>query len=160
MRIRLLCVVAWLLASGAALAAEEFKVVVNAARGATTLTRERVSRLFLKQDVAWGDGSLVLPVDQTDRVPVRAAFSKAIHGRDVSAIKSYWQRQIFSGTAVPPPEKASDREVLDFVRANPGAIGYVAADTPPGSGVVALSVSDFPRHPFSQRSLCLPGSAW
>jgi hypothetical protein len=56
-------------------------------------------------------------------------------------VKSFWQRQIFSGSGVPPQERASDEEVLDFVRANPGAVGYVSSDTPNGAGVKVLEVT-------------------
>ena len=46
----------------------------------------------------------------------------------MSAVANYWQRQIFSGRGTPPPIKESDAEVIAFVAANPGAIGYVSAD--------------------------------
>ena len=82
-----------------------------------------------------------MPVDLSANSPVREAFSLAIHERDVNAVKSYWQRQIFSGRGVPPPEKASDSEVLAFVRANPGAVGYVSSGTAVGSGVKVLEVT-------------------
>ena len=48
---------------------------------------------------------------------------------------------IFSGKGIPPPEKASDAEIVTFVRDTPGAIGYVA----PGadlSGVKVVAIVD------------------
>ena len=125
-----------------ALAADEFKVVVNSANPMSALTPPQVSRMLLKQETQWGTGQPVMPVDQLDRSPVRAAFSRTIHGREVTAVKSYWQRMIFSGTSVPPPEKANDDEVLAFVRANPGAIGYVSAAASLGSGVKAVRLQE------------------
>ncbi len=121
-------------------AADEFRVVVNAANPVSSMTVTQVSRMLLKQDTQWSSGQPAMPVDQLDRSPVRAAFSKAVHGREVAAVKSYWQRMIFSGTAVPPPEKASDEDVLSYVRANPGAIGYVSAATALGSGVKVVAL--------------------
>jgi hypothetical protein len=44
----------------------------------------------------------------------------------VSSIKAYWQKQIFSGRGVPPEEKESDEEVLEYVSKNVGAIGYIS----------------------------------
>jgi ABC-type phosphate transport system substrate-binding protein len=128
------------LVASVALAADDFKVVVNAANPTLTLTPTQVSRMLLKQETQWANGQAVLPVDQLDRSVVRAAFSRAIHGREVAAVKSYWQRMIFSGTAVPPPEKGSDDDVLAFVRANPGAIGYVATATPLPGGVKTIKL--------------------
>jgi hypothetical protein len=47
----------------------------------------------------------------------------------VSSIKAYWQKQIFSGRGVPPEEKQSDEEVLEYVSKNVGAIGYISEST-------------------------------
>ena len=43
--------------------------------------------------------------------------------------KLFCQKKIFSGRGVPPPEKESDEEVLEYVSKNAGAIGYVAEST-------------------------------
>lgn len=118
-----------------------FKVVVNASNTTTSITKEQLSRCFLKQTNTWINGATVTPVDLSATSPVRIEFSTAIHERDVNAVKSFWQRQIFSGRGVPPPEKSTDEEVLAFVRANPGAVGYVSSDTPVGAGVKVLEIT-------------------
>lgn len=120
----------------------EFKVVVNSANTTASISKNQLSRCFMKQTNTWINGQAVMPVDLSAASPVRAAFSKAIHDRDVNAIKSFWQRQIFSGRGVPPPEKATDAEVLAFVGANPGAIGYVSADAQVGANHKVLQVTD------------------
>jgi hypothetical protein len=43
-------------------------------------------------------------------------------------VRRYWAQRVFSGRGVPPPELANDSEVVKFVAAHSGAIGYVAAD--------------------------------
>ncbi len=105
-----------------------FKVIVNTSNAVATMSKAQTSKLFLKKKTKWENGSKVVPVDLAESSPVRVEFSKAIHGKSVSSIKSYWQKLIFSGRAVPPPIKASDPEVVNFVKANRGAIGYVSAD--------------------------------
>ena len=62
-------------------------------------------------------------------------------GRSVSAVRAYWQQQIFSGRNVPPVERPSDAEVLTFVKEHPNAIGYVSASTPAIDGTKTLPVS-------------------
>ena len=113
--------------------AQGYVVVVNEA-GPASLTKDDLSRIFLKKN------KTLMPVDQDKDAKVRSTFSKAILGRPLSAIISYWQQQIFSGGDSPPVEKTSDAEVLAFVRNNPKAIGYVAAGTDLGSGVRAITV--------------------
>jgi len=119
-----------------------FKVVANVANPLNSLTRAQVSRLFLKTETTWPSGQLAIPIDLGQKSDVRASFSRAIHGRDVPAITSYWQRMIFSGVSVPPTELASDEAVLAFVRTNSGAVGYVSADAALPAQVKVLQVID------------------
>ena len=104
------------------------RVIVNPATPASELTRDQVSRLFLKKVRHWSGGVPVAPVDLDDDSPTRAAFSRAVHRRSVDLIRQYWEQQIFSGRNVPPPDKATDAAVVAFVRTTPGAIGYVSPD--------------------------------
>jgi hypothetical protein len=53
---------------------------------------------------------------------------KSVGLSHMSSVRQYWQQEIFSGRGTPPPVRASDLEVAEYVAANPGAIGYVAAD--------------------------------
>ena len=104
-----------------------FKVLVNASNPISELTKREISKLFLKKIKRWKESNeAVLPVDLVADSPIRENFSAEIHARKLSSIKAYWQKQIFSGRGVPPREKASDQEVLEYVEGNVGAIGYVS----------------------------------
>ena len=109
-----------------------FVVVVNAKNPSFVVDRDFVADAFLKKTTRWPNGDVIKPVDQTSSSPTRARFSEAILKRSVSAVKSYWQQIIFSGRDVPPTEVASDEDVIKFVAAHPGAIGYVSGSTPLG----------------------------
>lgn len=126
----------------AATADEDFKVIVNQANSTTSISKKNLSDCFMKEakTYTWISGQYVVPVDLSATSETRQRFSKKIHGRDASAVKNYWQRQIFSGRAVPPAEKGSDAEVLEFVRNNPGAVGYVSAEAEVGAGVKVLEI--------------------
>jgi ABC-type phosphate transport system substrate-binding protein len=126
--------------ASASWAGEEYKVVVNSANPTSSVSRDQLSSLFLKK-APWPSGQPVQPVDLAEDSPVRRAFTSAVHGRPVTAVKAYWQQKVFSGRDVPPAEKASDAAVLAFVEANPGAIGYVSAATPIGRGVKEVTVN-------------------
>lgn len=106
-----------------------FKVIVHPDNPNAILAAKDVSSLLLKKKTKWdGTEMSVDPIDLDGGSAVREAFSEAVHGRSVSSIKNYWQRQIFSGREVPPPEAKSDAEVIAFVSRSPGAIGYVSSD--------------------------------
>jgi ABC-type phosphate transport system substrate-binding protein len=120
--------------------AAPFTVVVNAGNPLAALPASEVSKMFLKKATRWPSGQPVAAVDLPDDSPVREGFSQAIHQRATTAVRAYWQKMIFSGRDVPPPEEASATAVLAHVRANPGGIGYVPAGTPLPDGVKALKV--------------------
>ena len=120
-----------------------FVVVVSASNPVSSITRDQASKLFLKKIPTWDNGrGEVVPVDQPEGSAVREAFTKAVLRKSVSAVKSYWQQQIFSGRGVPPTEKASDSEVVSYVRANPNAIGYVSPAAASAGGVKVVNVVD------------------
>ncbi len=117
----------------------EYRLVVNAGNPATSVTRSEAGRMFLKKVVSWPNGWTVTAVDQERGSAVRPVFRRDIHQKDADAIAAHWQTAVFSGRDVPPPIARSDAEVLAFVRANPGAIGYVSG-TSAVEGVKVLTV--------------------
>jgi ABC-type phosphate transport system substrate-binding protein len=104
-----------------------YKVVTHPDNPSVSLTRQELSAIFLGRKTTWPNGTKAVPIDQVESSAVREAFSRAVHGRKPSAVKSYWLQVLFSGRGVPPVEKASDDQVLEGVRSRPGAIGYVSA---------------------------------
>lgn len=120
-----------------------FRVVAHPATTVDALLRVTLSEIFLGKR-PWPDGTTAEVVDQHGRSAAREAFSREVHGRTVAGVRSYWQRQIFSGQTSAPPELESDAEVLAHVRQTPAAIGYVssAADL---SGVLVLDIIDPPK---------------
>jgi len=132
-----------ILLSGVAgpLAADSFVVIVNDTEPVSSLSPQEVSNLFLRKLAKWPDGTNVVPVDLDEGSPARVSFSRSVHGKNVGAIKAYWQKMIFSGRAIPPPEKRSPAEVVAFVRSQRGAIGYVPQGTPLGPGIKTLTLA-------------------
>jgi hypothetical protein len=117
-------------------------VIVNSANPVSTMRREQVARMFLREVPAWGNGEEILPVDQLERSPSRITFARDVQGQTVKSLKTYWQQRIFSGSESPPPERVSDADVLTYVRSNPGAIGYVVEGTDLGAGVKPLVITE------------------
>lgn len=124
----------WAALGAAAREPDAFQVVVHPSNASPALLASEVSRIFLKQRSSWPhDETLAVdPVDLNRDSAVREAFSQRVHGKSAAAISSQWLRAMVAGTGVGPQEKGSDAEVLAYVRANPGAVGYVAAAAPIG----------------------------
>lgn len=119
-------------------AGQDFKVIAHPDQAVAGLSIAQASRLFLKKETRWPDGTLVRPVVLAQG-RLRDAFCRRVHGKSGGAVHAYWNQMIFSGHDIPPIEKRTAEEVVQFVRGTPGAIGFVPADTPAaGVRVVAL----------------------
>ena len=118
-----------------------FKVIVHAANPVDAMPAKDIAKLFLRKVKRWDHGEPASPINLRAKHPARAAFTRGVHGKSVSAIQSFWQRMIFSGRGEPPEEKASEGEVLALVRATPGAVGYVSAAAALGTGVKELKIT-------------------
>jgi ABC-type phosphate transport system substrate-binding protein len=129
------------LAGTAAAADPGFQIVVNVAVQGRKIPRETLALIFLKKATRWGDGSRVVPVDQSTRSEVRARFSKDVLGQTIDGIQNFWSQQMAEGT-FPPPVKASDAKVLEYVASTPGAIGYVSAGVDLPTDVRSVQVVD------------------
>lgn len=121
-----------------------FRVIVHADNALGVMLSSEVSSIFLKRKAQWENGVPIEPVDLSGEPEVREAFSGAIHGRSTANIRSFWNQEVFSGRAVPPLELATSRDVLEYVRSHPGAIGYVSSQASL-VGVRAVSVVVPPR---------------
>jgi len=116
------------LAKGAA-AEAAYRVIVNPQVKGSQIPRGTLSSIFLKQAAKWGDGSPVLPVDQSMRSRVRQSFTADVLGQPMVELQLLWSRKVATGVT-PPPVKQTDEDVIAFVAATPGAIGYISTTTP------------------------------
>ena len=82
------------------------------------------------------------PVDQSAKAPVRRAFTASVIGLSMGELQMYWQRRISADHVFPPPVKDSDEDVLRYVAATAGAIGYVGADTTIPESVKVIDIVD------------------
>jgi hypothetical protein len=107
-------------------AAPEFRIVVHPSNAVPSVQRSFLADALLKKVTRWEHGEQIKPADLLPATAARRSFSERVLKRSVGAVRSYWQQKIFSGRDVPPPELASDDEVLVFVAKHPGAVGYVS----------------------------------
>ncbi len=116
-------------------AEDGFRLVVHPSNAVDSLTRAHAAQLFLKKTTRWPSGGPVHPVEPADE-RLRERFADKVLGKTLGGVRAYWNQLIFSGRDVPPLERASDDEVVAYVRANPGAVGYVSA----GAGTAGVKV--------------------
>ena len=119
---------------------KDYVVIVNTFNPFVEIRADDLSRIFLKKTATWSNGQTAQPVDQPEGSNLRRRFTARVLNRDTGSVKSYWQQQVFSGRAVPPPALDTDAAVLEFVRQHPYGVGYVSASTPLTSEVRVIAV--------------------
>jgi ABC-type phosphate transport system substrate-binding protein len=116
-------------------------VIVNPANPLKTLTREQVSDLYFGRIKAFPNGEFPLILDQTSEA-VRSDFFQALAGMPLYQVNVYWSRLKFSGRVLPPQQLPDDSAVIDMVRRNPRAIGFVRNPPKDGSVRVVLQLTE------------------
>jgi ABC-type phosphate transport system substrate-binding protein len=115
---------------------ERFIVIVHQNNPVTAIDRDFLRDAYLKKATDWGNGDTIRPVDLSNRFGVRDVFTRDVLRKTPAQLRSYWNQQIFSGKGTPPVEADSIAEMIDYVVANAGALGYLPAGTAPGRAKV------------------------
>src|SRR5436190_10872185 len=102
------------------------------ANGLPPMSAEEVKEAFLGE-VEFAGSLRLMPVDNAI---AQADFQARVLKMVATKYTASWTKKAFRDGLNAPPVKGSDAEVIGFVKANPGAIGYVSA--PPGTGVQVL----------------------
>lgn len=109
---------------GAALGpAARAQTVTVIAHPSVTLAPDEVRELYVG-DKQFAGGVKLVPVDN---LAAQRGFLAALVHLDPVKYATLWAKKSFRDGLTPPQAKVSDAEVLAFVRATPGAIGYVNA---------------------------------
>ena len=107
----------------------DIAVIVNTANPVVHLNSQQVADLYLGRTRNYPNNEIALIFDLMRDNPVRARFFQSLNGMPLQQVNAYWSRLMFSGQVIPPQQVPDDHTVLEIVRRNTGAIGYVKAQT-------------------------------
>jgi hypothetical protein len=119
-----------------------FQVIVSSANPVAALSRADIAGCYMGEPRQWSDGEPVVPVDQSAKSPVRAAFSQVVLGRSVDAVQIHWMKLITAGRSRRPPLTASEQDILNMVARERRMVGYVSAEIPLPPTVKAVALRD------------------
>ncbi len=105
--------------------AADFALIVNQSNPENSISRGDAKSIFLGKKSTWPNGVAIKPVLQK-KAAIHKGFTKAITGKSSKQYANFWRKATFTGTGVSPKSLSSDAEVVTFVAANAGAIGYVS----------------------------------
>jgi ABC-type phosphate transport system substrate-binding protein len=121
-------------APAAALAADTLYVVVSAQSAIRALTQKDLLAIYTGRTRTWPGGEPATPFDQPRDSAARADFDQTLTGMDMARINSYWARLHFTGQVQPPPALGDDAAIIQRLRADPSAVGYLTQE-PTGAAV-------------------------
>ena len=99
-------------------------LVVVAHPDTPALNEDTLQKIYLGK-VIEVSGRAVIPVNLTKGDVSRKAFMEQVMGQDDEKFVAYWTVRRYIGKGSPPREFGTIKEQLEYVRATPGAIGYL-----------------------------------
>ena len=111
-------------------------VVVAESSPLAEMDRHEVRQLYMDNATRF-DGHPVTVLDMPEGSQEREAFYQSATGKSASQLKSYWARMIFTGQGMPPRQVKSARDMVQKLKYDPRAVGYVQeADMQEGLSVL------------------------
>ncbi len=107
--------------------AEPIVLVVGKDVPVSQLTKSEVIDLFMGKYSAYPSGEKAIIVELAHSSAIQKQFYQQLTGRTLSSINAYWARLKFSGHKREVIIKESQQTLIEFVKTNPYAIGYVYA---------------------------------
>lgn len=126
----------------APLAHADFYVVVQSANSQASLTQKEAVDLFMGRSRVFRSGELAKVFDLPRDSAQRADFYRRLTGMGPAQINSYWARLMFSGQTLPPQSVADEAAMIETVKHNPGAIGWVSKEPVDKQVRVLLVIKD------------------
>jgi hypothetical protein len=114
-------------------------VVVNPDCNAAMISAGELKALYGGRKRSLPDGERMEILVLADS-PIHERFLADYLGSTPDQFSTYWERLVFIGQGKLPRSFASEKELLAYVAATPGAIGYIDAGTP-HDGVKVLTIS-------------------
>lgn len=126
-----------LLVLGTVVRAQEAIFIANPSVAESSLSADDLKNVLLGNKIKWSSGNLKLIVHSEGAVHQKVI--QTYTQRSADQFDKYWKKQVFSGKGIAPATAKTDAEVVEYVSKNPGAFGYVAADSShPGVKEIAI----------------------
>jgi len=101
----------------------EVSVIVNTANS-NNIDKSLIKKIFLGKSKTFPDGNKIIIYTLKDANADAVDFRQKALKKSNSQYKSYWAKLAFTGKGTPPKE-ASDSEMINAIKNNPNAIGFI-----------------------------------
>jgi ABC-type phosphate transport system substrate-binding protein len=105
----------------------EIVVIVHNDNPTVTLSTRELVDLYMGRNLYFPNGSLALRLDQAPTSTIRAHFYQSLVKKSVAQVNAYWAKLLFTGRASPPMPLQNSNDILETIRNNKNAVGYIDA---------------------------------
>jgi ABC-type phosphate transport system substrate-binding protein len=105
---------------------EAMVMIVNKSNASSALSKSDAKRLVLGQTVTWPSGGKVTVVMKPEQSADRASVLEKVCGMNEAEYTRYEMQVVFTGRPAAAVQiEPSSAAIKSFVKANPGAVGFV-----------------------------------
>ncbi|MCP4221573.1 MAG: phosphate ABC transporter substrate-binding protein [bacterium] len=116
----------------------EVMVITNPDTEVSTLKKKEIRDIFTGKKTRWSDGRKIIITILESR-EVRKEFLWECVRKTPSQFRNYWRRKVFTGEGTLPKSFRTKKELMDFVAATKGAVGYISGPADKRVKVIKLS---------------------
>jgi hypothetical protein len=106
----------------------DFYIVASASNPQTVLTEKAAVDLFMGRRRNFDNGDFALVFDLPRGAPTRDAFYLSLTGMSPAQVNSYWSRLMFSGQSMPPQPLPDETAMVNIIKRNPSAVGWLSKE--------------------------------
>jgi len=113
-------------------------IIVNRENPLQSMTQREVSDLYLGRVRSFGESMKETSwsasiYEQPEDSHLREIFFRCLNGMSIKQLNAYWARLRFSGEVLPPKALPDSKAVVEAVKRDRNAIGYVHSSEAPDS---------------------------
>ncbi|MBK6640718.1 MAG: hypothetical protein IPI23_01290 [Bacteroidetes bacterium] len=116
-------------------------VVANDKGAPETITEAEIIKIFKGEKQWWKDGTKIVIAFMKTSTPTGSEASKKVLGMSGDQLNKHWLSLVFQGKAKAPVFFNTEKELVDFVSQNKGAIGIVHKNQTGNSRTLSIDQS-------------------
>jgi ABC-type phosphate transport system substrate-binding protein len=103
-----------------------------------SLTKQEIRKIYLGKQKRWSDGENIRLVTYKDG-DLADSFMKNYLGKKHSQFLIYWKQLMFTGRGMMPKTVSSEEDMIQFIKDNPGTIGYISKSAIQGVSIISVT---------------------
>jgi hypothetical protein len=114
-------------------------IIANHQAEIASLSHAELQAIYLSQAATWPNGMDVKLTILTEGGP-HQEFCQKFLSKSVPQHTRHLRRLLYTGKALPPVNFNTSSAVINYIRTTPGALGFIAEQTPP-KGVIVVTIN-------------------